>query len=121
MDLGKFILVLITALSMAVANLLIRAGVDKSGGQLGLTRASLLSVVTQPLYLVGLLLVGLAGILWIRVISTGPLSVIYPLFVSLTYLLIVFGAVIVFHENLSFSKMAGLCFVLVGMVLLTRR
>jgi multidrug transporter EmrE-like cation transporter len=105
---------------MALANLLMRAGALKSGGPLSLNGLRLLSIVFQPLYLGGLLLVGIAGILWTRVISTEPLTVSYPLFVSLTYILIVFGAVVIFQESLSVLKMMGLCLILVGIVLLTR-
>ena len=120
MNLGSFLIVLITAVCMALANLLMRAGVVKSGGPASLTRAHLLSIVCQPLYLSGLLLVGVAGILWTRVISTGPLTLSYPLFVSLTYILIILGAAIFFQETLSALKLTGLCFILIGIVLLTR-
>jgi multidrug transporter EmrE-like cation transporter len=120
MNVGSFLTVVLAAVCMALANLLMRAGVLKSPGPLSLTRAHLLAIVCQPLYLSGLLLVGVAGILWTRVLSTGTLTVSYPLFVSLTYILLILGSVIFFRETLTALKVTGLCLILVGILLLTR-
>jgi len=121
MDLRSFLIVLITAICMAAANLLMRAGVLKLGGPLSLTWSRVFSIIFQPLYFLGLLLVAVAGILWTRVISSGPLTLCYPLFVSLTYILICLGAILVFHERLSAVKLVSLALILSGMVLLTLR
>lgn len=117
---GSFFLVLITAACMAVANLLMRAGLLKLGGQFSLSLGGIFSVLRQPLYLSGITLVGLAGIMWCRILASERLTLSYPLFVSLTYAFMTLGAVYFLDEKMSFQKLLALALILAGIVMLKR-
>jgi len=120
MTLQSFFLLFIAAGLMAIANLLMKGGIQHTGHPLLLSFSGILSVLLQPLYLSGIALVGVAGILWCRILSTDRLTVSYPLFVSLTCVLIAIGAMFFFGEKLTFHKVTGMGFVLLGIVMLTR-
>jgi drug/metabolite transporter (DMT)-like permease len=117
--LAGFALLLITAVGMAVANLLIKHGIERAGGFTP-SLAALLQVLRQPAVLVGLLLTGFAALLWFRVLATQKLSTCYPLFVSLTYCFITVGAVYFLHEKMSLQKLIGLVVIVVGITTVAR-
>ncbi len=118
-----FILVVISALLTVMANLMLRAGVVKAGG-FSLSTETLArevaSLLRQPLFDMGMFLYGLASLVWFRVISTEELSRSYPLLVSLTFLLVTLGAVLLFRESLSIRKLIGLGVILAGILLVAR-
>lgn len=119
MTLAGFGLLFLTAVLMAVANLLIKNGIVQAGGFVP-SVAGLLHLLRQPILLVGCSLTGAAGILWFRILSTQKLSTCYPLFVSLTYSLITVGAVYFLHEKISVQKLVGLVIIVVGITTVAR-
>jgi len=117
--LAGFVLLLITAVCMAVANLLIKNGLGHAGG-FSPSLGALFEVLRQPTLLVGVLLTGISALMWFRILSTQKLSSAYPLFVSLTYTLITLGAVYFLHEKLSTQKLIGLVVIIVGITTVAR-
>lgn len=113
-----FVLLLLTALLMAVANLLIKNGIVQAGG----FSLSLLAfqLRRQPALVVGMLLTGIAALLWFRILASQKLSTCYPLFVSLTYSFITLGAFYFLHEKLSIQKLVGLVVIIIGITLVAR-
>ncbi len=116
----SFLVLFVSAVCMAIANLLMRGGLLRLEGQFSLSLGGMLSLLRQPLYVSGIALVGVAGILWCRILSTDRLTVSYPLFVSLTYVLITVGAMYFFNERMSYQKWMGAGLILLGMLMLTR-
>ena len=119
---GILLLVLTASLTMA-ANLLLRAGIDAAGGfsisgVAGLIRG-LVHLFLQPRFTVGFIFYGLASVVWFRVVATEPLSVAYPILVSLTFGLVTAGAVILFGEPLSLRKTLGLLTILGGIMIIS--
>jgi drug/metabolite transporter (DMT)-like permease len=116
-------LVLTSAGLTAAANLMMRRGVLNAGG-LSLAPAqlktSLVALAHQPLFVGGVLLYGLAALIWFHILSIEPLSTSYPVLVALTFLLVTSGAVVVFHESVSIQKVAGIGIILLGIVLVSR-
>jgi multidrug transporter EmrE-like cation transporter len=116
-------LVLTSAGLTAAANLMMRRGVLNAGG-LSLApaqfRSSLLALAHQPLFVAGVVLYGLAALIWFRVLSVEPLSTSYPVLVALTFLLVTGGAAVFFHESLAIQKVAGIGIILLGIVLVSR-
>ena len=101
----------------AAANLLLRAGIERAGGFPGRMAgllAGILRLLGQPVFDIGFILYGLAALLWFRVVATEPLSLAYPLLVALAFLVITAGAVLVFHEPMTWHKVLGLTIILVG-------
>lgn len=117
------VLVAIAALLTACANLMLREGVLRAGG-LSLSPDVLVSemgrLLRQPLFDIGVLLYGMASLVWFRIVSTEKLSTSYPLLVTFTFLFVTSGATLLFHEPLSKFKVIGLVAMLVGIALVSR-
>lgn len=118
-----FVLVLLTAVMTMGANLMLRAGIDAAGGfspggvfELLMT---VLKLFLQPLFAIGFVAYFLASVVWFRVVATEPLSIAYPILVSLTFTLVTAGAVVFFHESLSVQKALGLTVILVGIAIIS--
>ena len=118
-----YVLVLVTALMTMIANLMLRAGIDAAGGfapggALGLVVA-VARLFLQPLFATGFVVYFLASVVWFRIVATEPLSIAYPMLVSLTFSLVTAGAVVFFHESLSLQKVVGLATIIAGIVIIS--
>jgi len=120
LSLAGFLLLLLTAVFGALANLLIKKGIVQTGGGFTPSLWALLQLLRQPALVAGLLLIGIAGLLWFRVLATQKLSTCYPLFVSLTYTLITIGAFYFLHEKISIQKLVGLVVIIIGITTVAR-
>ena|ERR1043166_8875168 len=111
------------ALATAVSNLLIRAGIERQGGFKPSGVVDLASqffgLLLQPLFLIGFLLYFAAALIWFRTIATAPLTVSYPLLVSLTFVTVTLGAVSIWGEPLTASKLIGLGLIIAGITLVS--
>ncbi len=118
-----FLLVLLTAVFTMAANLLLRAGIDTSGGFTfaGVSQfaSALVSLFKQPLFVLGFTIYIMASVVWFRVVATEPLSLAYPILVSLTFTLVTIGAFFMFNEPMSLRKIIGLGIVLIGVAILS--
>ena len=120
--LGWWLVVLSAGLQVA-GTLLLRGGIDRAGGfgsSLSEVPASILRLAKQPLFLIGFILYGMAALVWFRVIATQPLSTAYPLLVSLTFIFVTLGAVILFQESFTWLKLIGLVIILTGIFMVGR-
>ena len=123
MNWSVFALIALSAITTAVANLLLRAGVLKAGGlSLSLDRfwSDALALGAQPLFVLGFICYGIAAVLWFSVLSRADLSISYPVLVGLTFVLVVAGSVAVFHESLPWDKVVGMVLILAGVALVAR-
>lgn len=118
MTLVGFLLVLLTAACMAVANVLMKAGIAHAG--FAPSVGALLNLLRQPSFVCGFLLTGVAALVWFRILATQKLSTCYPLFVSLTYTLITVGAFYFLHEKISTQKLIGLLIIVAGITTVAR-
>jgi multidrug transporter EmrE-like cation transporter len=114
-----FILLFVTAICMAGANLLMKTGILRAGGFDPSIRA-LIQLCREPAFLLGFALAGLASIMWFRILATQKLSTCYPLFVSLTYSLITVAAFYFLRERISAQKLVGLAAIIVGITAVAR-
>jgi len=80
---------------------------------------SIIRTFTNPFVLVGFALVFLASILWLGVISRVELSFAYPM-LSLGYVVTVFGSWILFGENVTLTRLAGVFIVITGVYVISR-
>ena len=69
---------------------------------------------------IGVVLYAFASIVWFRVIATEPLSIAYPVLVSLTFVAVTAGALIFFDESLDTRKIAGMLLIIVGVYLVSQ-
>ena len=119
MSLVGFLLLVLTAACMAVANVLMKNGIAQAGG-FAPSLPALFGLLRQPAFVGGFLLSGVAALMWFRILATQKLSVCYPLFVSLTYSLITIGAFYFLHEKISMQKLLGLVIIVAGITTVAR-
>ncbi len=119
MTVTGWLLVLLSAGLQVAGTLLLRGGVDRAGGfaeSLAEVPQGLIRLASQPMFDVGFVLYGLAALVWFRVLSTQPLSLAYPVLVSLTFIFVTVGATALFQEPMTARKLVGLAVILIGIL-----
>lgn len=114
---------LVSGLTAAVGNILLKAGMNKIGGfnfTLPTLIPTFLRMITVWELLIGFILYGLSSILYLKVISAGEVTKIYPLIVSYMFLLLLAFGAIFLKESFTVSKVAGILVIIVGIFLVSR-
>ncbi|MDQ7025628.1 MAG: hypothetical protein Q9P01_13965 [Anaerolineae bacterium] len=112
------IMVLVASAMMAFASLMLKQGISNIGGfGEGNIISEIFNLLLQPIFVVGVLLYGSGTLLWMRVISTEPLSVGYPILVSFSFIIVALGAVLFFKETITLTKLLGMGIILIGVVI----
>ena len=113
------ILIILVSVSLnAMAQLFLKKGAtlmaerDVAGNYLRL----LLQAINLPMFL-GFVCYGLSIGLWIWVLSKVDVSLAYP-FQALGYVIVLFLSYFIFHEPLTWSKVMGVAFIGLGVVLI---
>jgi multidrug transporter EmrE-like cation transporter len=123
MSITGVLLVSLTAVLTMAANLMMRGGIDSAGGFAPQTVAAVvmgfIRLLGQPLFVAGFIIYFFASLVWLRVVASEPLSVAYPVLVSLTFTLVTAGAVVFFQEPLSVRKVVGLAVILGGILVIS--
>jgi multidrug transporter EmrE-like cation transporter len=122
MSLQGLITIVIAATLTSVANLLLRAGITAAGGfqstNLIDTAYRFALLLMEPKFAVGFVVYFIAALVWFRVIASEPLSIAYPVMVSLTFLMVTASAAFLFGERITVRLLVGLLLVLGGIALL---
>ena len=77
------------------------------------------AVLTEPYVLGGLVLFGVAALVWLRVLSELQLSAAYPT-ISLSYAFSLVVGKWLFHDDLNPARIAGVAFIVVGALIASR-
>ena len=72
----------------------------------------------EPRFAGGLVLYVVSMLIWFRIISSEPLSVTYPIMLSLTVVMVTFGAVFWFEEPITLRLAIGILIILAGITVL---
>lgn len=116
------ILIVIAAVLMSFGSLGLKGAITSVGGfgnNVGTLYKDIVALLLNPIFMVGLLLYGSGTLLWMRVIATEPLSVGYPILLSIAFIAVTLGAVIFFQESISPVKLLGMVIIVVGVVITT--
>lgn len=73
-----------------------------------------------PVFLAGCLLYALSTLLWVALLSRLPLSQAYPLVIATSIILTALLGIVVFKEQLTIDKIAGLPVISLGVKILSR-
>ncbi len=108
----------------AVAQLTLKHGMNQVNAELapvkfGFGADSFRAAITTAAIWGGLVLFGLSALVWLVVLSRASLSFAYP-FASLTYVLILVFDKLVLDETVPPLRWAGVAFIIVGIVLVSR-
>lgn len=115
MNLVNFLLILCNTCILVAGQFLWKYGMMKTTFQLN--PLSIIKLLFSPFIFSGLVLYGVATILWLFILSRVPLSIAYPV-QSIAYVLAVFGAYFIFHEPLSPTKIIGVILIILGVSLI---
>lgn len=80
---------------------------------------SIFNILKNMPVMLGIISYGLSFLLWIKVLSKVELSYAYPM-VSLGYVITMIFSYFVFKENISFIRILGIAFIILGVVLVSR-
>jgi len=111
-------LVLASVACGAVGQLTLKAGMN-SLGPLELSLNTFVSMVTSPLLLVGIAIFGVSTVLWLLALMKADLSFAYP-FLSLTYIAVLVGGAILFHEKVTLPRVVGFAVIVTGVLIVAR-
>lgn len=117
------LLIAIAAILLLVAGqTCLKLGLNAVGGVSflgGDVRESVARLFATPYIALGFVFYGTSAILWLDVLSKLDFSFAFPL-VSMTY---VFSQIIgrfVFHETITWERLAGVCLIIVGVLFIMR-
>ncbi len=111
-------LVLASVAFGAVGQLTLKAAMN-SLGQLQLSVDTLLRMMTSPLLLVGVAIFGISTLLWLLALTKADLSFAYP-FLSLTYIAVLIGGAVLFHDRVTFARVLGFAVIVTGVWIVAR-
>ncbi len=117
----SLLLIIASVLLGAVGQILLKVGTKNLNPQLtvaGLVRL-FLQVFTTPALLLGLTCFGSSFLLWLVVLSREELSYAYPM-VSIGYLVVVTASLLLFKENVTLLRFAGLLMICLGVSVVAR-
>lgn len=111
----NFLLILVNTLILVSGQFLWKYGMQ--GQSITLNISSIIKVFFSPFVFTGLIMYGLATVLWLYILSKVPLSIAYPI-QSLAYIIAVFGAYFIFNETLTIYKILGCLLIMIGVSLI---
>lgn len=123
MNISGWIWVTFCAISVVIANVLLRVGIDRSKVVLfqeGLPQLpkQVLTLMLEPIFVFAVFLYGVSMLLWFRLIATQPLSIAYPVLATLSFVAITLAGVFLFGEGMNIQKVAGLTVTLFGLIII---
>jgi drug/metabolite transporter (DMT)-like permease len=119
MTFNAFAFLCLTAFLTAVSNLLVRSSLARVA-DFSLSRAGVLNLVREPMFLVAAVLFTTATLMWFRAVSRNSISTVYPLYVGLTFFLVMLGALYFLGERISLYKLVSAALILLGVFVGTR-
>lgn len=111
-------LVLASVACGAVGQLTLKAAMN-SLGSLQLSVETLVRMATSPLLLVGVAIFAVSTLLWLFALAKADLSFAYP-FLSLTYIAVLFGGAVLFHEAVTLMRVVGFAVIVTGVWIVAR-
>ena len=116
------ILIIIAATMMSFGSLGLKGAIEAIGGfaeNIGTIHKDIFALAINPIFIVGLILYGGGTLIWMRVISTEPISVGYPILMSIAFITVTGGAAFFFSEAITIPKIIGMIVIVVGVVIAT--
>ena len=106
----------ISATLMGVSNLCLKASVARAQA----TGLFLSDLIRHPMFWFGFLLFAISSLIYIRILTSVSLSTAYPVFVSIAFVVVAMGAMMLFQERLTTPKLLGSAFLIAGIALIAR-
>ena len=118
-----FLLIFLTAFLSAIANLVLRKGIEAAGGfttgGFVTTIKNFIILLSNPLFFLGFLLYLGAMLSWVKILASEPVSMAYPILVSLSFILVTIGTALFLREPIFIRSLLGIISIIVGIVLIS--
>jgi drug/metabolite transporter (DMT)-like permease len=102
----------------AIGQLTLKAAMN-SLGPAQLSVETLLQMATNPLLILGMGIFAVSTLLWLLALMKADLSFAYP-FLSLTYMAVLIGGAVLFHENVTLGRVLGFAVIVTGVWIVAR-
>ena len=118
------VLLILLSISIAVGGqILLKIGINRIGisdfGSFNALGGFFISIIKNPLVMIGLFLYLISAAIWMIVLSTVELSFAYP-FIGFTYVLVLVLSKFVLKEDVNPLRWIGALIITVGVVVLSR-
>jgi drug/metabolite transporter (DMT)-like permease len=118
----EYFLIALVIVLVVTGQLLLKFGMQQIGA-ISFSREHLfqssIKVITSPVIISGLILYFFSSFIWLFVISKAELSVVQPI-TALSYVLITFFSWLLFKEDVSLLRIAGVAAITLGVYLVAR-
>lgn len=111
-------MILLSVFLSAGGQLLFKAAMNDFG-VLELSIPALLRLLSNPLLLLGLAVFFISAVLWLVALLRADLSFAVP-FLSVAYILVLLGSVVLFQENISLLRLSGFAVIILGLFVIAR-
>lgn len=112
----KWLILLMGVISNASASILIKAATSYGNTPISLNNP--ISIITNYYLICGVILYGVAFILYTLALTLHPLNIAHTTLTSGSIALVTLASVIIFGENISTIKIIGICLIIFGVCLL---
>jgi multidrug transporter EmrE-like cation transporter len=117
LTLASTALLLFAVISAATGQVMLKHGMQVASARATSSGGSLvMSAVTSPWVLTGLVVFGISAIAWLGALSKVPLSIAYP-FNAIGYLVILTASIVILHERANLLTWAGSILVVSGVII----
>ncbi len=117
MSLPVFGFLLLNIVMLTTGQALWKTGIENVGFSLSLS--GIIKMIFNPFIFAGLVIYLVATVLWFYILSKAPLSIAYPM-QSLCYVLAAVVGILIFKENVTLIRWAGLSLIVLGAILISR-
>lgn len=116
------LLIVVAATMMSFGSLGLKGAIDAIGGfggSISTLHRDIFALIIHPIFIIGIILYGGGTLVWMRVISTEPLSIGYPILMSVAFITVSIGAAYFFKEAITIAKVVGMAIIVIGVVIAT--
>ncbi len=118
----KVLMILANIVFAAGGNLLLKSGMNAAGSvaetHLPLAQYAL-QALTRPQILIGVALYIVSFVMWLALLSMMDISLVYPIFVSAAFLIVMLGSILLFGEHVTPLRILGTAVVAAGIALVS--
>jgi multidrug transporter EmrE-like cation transporter len=119
---AKILMIIADIVFAAGGNLLLKHGMNAAGSvadtHLPLSQYAL-QALTRPQIIVGVILYIVSFVMWLALLSMMDISLVYPIFVSAAFIIVMVGSVFLFGEHVTPLRVLGTAVVALGIALVS--
>lgn len=109
--------VTLSVLSNGIGQLLLKQGMKNFSAQNVGTSPFIIylfKMLTTPLVLGGIIAAGVSMLIWLKILTYAEVSYVFPIWMGLTFALVLVGSAIFLGEAISILRIAGIAVIVTG-------